>query len=52
MQERGLLLLRVRLHLVQLDHARLDGLLVSDAALVCILEAQLVQPVTQRVRGD
>jgi hypothetical protein len=42
MQERGLLLFRVRLHLIQLDHARLDGLLVSDPAPVCILEPQIV----------
>ena len=52
MEERGLLLLCVRLHLIQLDHARLDGLLVSDPAPVCILDPQLVQPVPQSVRGD
>ena len=42
MQKRGLLLLCVRLQLIQLDHTRLDGLLVSDAAPVCILEPQIV----------
>jgi hypothetical protein len=42
MQKRGLLLLCVRLHLIQLNHARLYGLLVSDPAPVCILEPQIV----------
>ena len=42
MQERGLLLFRVRLDLVQLDHARLYGLLVCDAALVRILDSQVL----------
>lgn len=52
MQERGVLFFGVRLDLVQLDHARLYGLLMCDAALVRVLHAQLAQPVPQGVRGD
>ena len=49
MQEGGLLLFRVGLDLVQLYHARLDGLLVGDAPFVRVPDAQFVQPVTQGV---
>lgn len=37
MQECGLLLLRVRFDLVQLDHRRHDGLHVRDAAFLRVL---------------
>ena len=51
MQERGLLLLRVRFHLIELDHARLNRLLVSDAPVVQVLHAQLAQAMPQGVGG-
>lgn len=42
MEEESFLLFRVRLHLIELNHARLNRLLVSDAAFVRVPHPQLV----------
>lgn len=52
MQERGLLLLGVRLDLVQLDHRRYDGLHVSDAPILRVLLTEGLEALAQCARRD